>query len=345
MSVIDSQLHLRASHSFSQTRTSHSILEINGQTQGSSPLPEQVRPPALVNISNQARELANNVDPLVGSDLATTTAGINSLDDAPISDDPSQQLLIALIEYLTGEPVKLLDTRDLQKAVDQADLPAEPASSAPVNSSGDQPEAFSFYYEETHRFEEYESTSFQASGVIQTSDGKQISFAIDLSMERSYVEESRFVLEIGEPRKREDPLVINFSGTAAQLQSQRFTFDLKADGNAIDIPLLAPGSGYLVFDRNNDQIVNDGSELFGTLSGDAYADLAALDTDGNEWIDRNDAAFKHLLLWLPDTDGNGKLLSLEEAGVAAVSTANIATPFELRGSNNSDLGAVRATGL
>lgn len=100
-----------------------------------------------------------------------------------------------------------------------------------------------------------------------------------------------------------------------------------------------------MFDRNNDQIVNDGSELFGTLSGDAYADLAALDTDGNEWIDRNDAAFKHLLLWLPDTDGNGKLLSLEEAGVAAVSTANIATPFELRGSNNSDLGAVRATGL
>lgn len=351
MGVVSSHLELSASHSYSQTVTSRSYLEINGTVQDDDALltPESTRG-TLVTISNQARDLAiragiSSTPPEPRQSPEVDVAPVAQANDSTATDDPGLQLLIALIEYLTGKPVNLMDARDLQKIARTGGADEAPPPSTSAFKSADSVQPFSLYYEHTHRVEEHESANFHARGVIQTSDGKQITFAIELTMARSYVEETRFELQIGAARKREDPLVINFSGTSAQLQDQRFAFDLKADGNTVDIPLLAQGSGYLVFDRNGDHIVNDGSELFGALSGDAYADLAALDSDGNGWIDENDDAFKHLSLWLPEAEGSGKLISLEDAGVAAISTANIATPFELRGHDNNDLGAVRATGL
>lgn len=164
-------------------------------------------------------------------------------------------------------------------------------------------------------------------------------------MQRSYREESRVEIQMGPAAQREDPIVINFPGTSAQLQDQRFEFDLNSDGELEALPLLANGTGFLVYDRNSDGEVNDGSELFGALTGDGYADLKAIDDDGNGWIDAADSATDELYLWLPEAGGNGKLLTLEEAGVAAVSTSSIGTPFELRGQQNADLGAVRSTGL
>lgn len=351
MGVSNSQLHLSASHSYSQTITSRSFLEINGTVQDDAALltPGNTRG-ALVSISNQARDLASaatssSTSSALRPDAQGGAAVVDQVDEIKTPVDAGQQLLIALIEYLTGKPVQLMDTQDLQNIARSDDIEDAAAPRVPASEPTAQAQPFSLYYEHTHRVEEHESAHFHAKGVIQTADGKQITFSIELAMERSYVEETRFELQIGAARKREDPLVINFSGTAAQLQDQRFAFDLKADGSTVNIPLLAPGSGYLVFDHNGDHIVNDGTELFGALSGDAYADLAALDTDRNGWIDQNDEAFEHLSLWLPDADGNGKLISLKDAGVAAISTSSIATPFELRGHNNSDLGAVRATGL
>ncbi len=37
--------------------------------------------------------------------------------------------------------------------------------------------------------------------------------------------------------------------------------------------------------------INDGSELFGTSSGDGFKDLATYDEDENGWIDENDSIF------------------------------------------------------
>lgn len=51
--------------------------------------------------------------------------------------------------------------------------------------------------------------------------------------------------------------------------------------------------------------VNNGSELFGALSGDGYADLDAIDDDGNGWIDAADAATNQLYLWLAEAGGSG----------------------------------------
>ena len=108
---------------------------------------------------------------------------------------------------------------------------------------------------------------------------------------------------------------------------------------------MASGSGFLALDRNADGRINDGRELFGALSGDGFTDLAQLDDDGDGWVDAADAAFEQLRIWLPDANGDGRLATLQELGVAALSTRSIASPFALRGESNSDLGQLRSTGV
>ena len=108
---------------------------------------------------------------------------------------------------------------------------------------------------------------------------------------------------------------------------------------------MQPGSGFLVFDRNDDGQVNDGSELFGTRSGDGFAELAALDGDGNGWIDENDADFNRLRLWTKDEAGQDRLQDLLSANVGALSTQRTATPFIFKDANNREQGVMRASSV
>lgn len=112
-----------------------------------------------------------------------------------------------------------------------------------------------------------------------------------------------------------DPLVINLDTNIAGLSDQKFEFDIDCDGIKDTISMLEKGSGYLALDKNNDGSINDGSELFGTSSGDGFKDLAIYDEDGNGWIDENDEIFDKLLIWSKDADGNDELYTLKEAGV------------------------------
>ena len=164
-------------------------------------------------------------------------------------------------------------------------------------------------------------------------------------MARQYREDSSVSLRLGDAARQVDPLVLNFSGNAAQLSDQRFAFDLDARGGQEQIASLAPGSGFLVFDRNGDGVANDGSELFGPTSGDGFSELAALDGDGNGWIDEGDAAFGQLRVWTPDASGKGELATLAAAGVGALSLTHVATPFDLKTDDNQMLGQIRSTGI
>ena len=132
------------------------------------------------------------------------------------------------------------------------------------------------------------------------------------------------------------------------LQHARMPFRypaLDADGCAENVHALAPGSGYLAVDRNGDGRINDGGELFGTSSGDGFADLAAFDADGNRWIDEADAAFSTLLVWQRDAAGGSSLTTLRDAGVGALYLGAQETPFALTDEDNRLLGKVRASGI
>ena len=197
---------------------------------------------------------------------------------------------------------------------------------------------------EVDSFYEAERTAFESQGVVKTADGREINFALDLEMSREFYQEER--TERMEERVLVDPLVVNFGGGAAELTDVRFSFDLDSDGENEKIPWLAPGSGFLVLDRNEDGIVNDGSELFGPQSGNGFADLAELDDDKNGWIDENDAAFEKLSVWSGETPDSGNMQSLKMTGVGAIALSNEKTLFSLNDEDtNETKGQIQRTGI
>lgn len=198
---------------------------------------------------------------------------------------------------------------------------------------------------ETYYHSETETTSFHTTGVAKTADGREISFGLSLEMSRSfteYYEESR-TLGV---RSYADPLVINLDGNIAELSDQKFYFDLDCDGEKEEISSLKAGSGYLALDLNQDGVINDGNELFGTKSGSGFADLAKYDGDGNGWIDENDEIWDKLLIWTKDEQGKDKLYRLSEAGVGAICLQNAGTEFSLNSmTDNQHNGVIRKTGI
>jgi hypothetical protein len=256
----------------------------------------------------------------------------------PIESDPKLQLLKTMLEYLTGREIKILDIRDLTP-------PAESLEIADPNRAPPRPAGYGVEYDRHESYSETERTTFSARGAVRTADGLEIGFAVDLVMERSYREESRTSLRLGDAVRKQDPLVLNFAGSAAQLTDTRFSFDLDADGKAERINFVGPGSGFLVLDRNGDGKANDGSELFGPASGDGFAELAALDGDGNGWIDESDGAYGNLRIWTKDPAGNDRLMSLGEAQVGAISLLRAATPFDIKDEANRMQGQVRSSGI
>ena len=257
-----------------------------------------------------------------------------SLGKAFSAEDSRLRMIRILLSRLTGKEFNVFDARQL-KAPDDAPQPAPRAG-------------YGVEYDYHESYAESEQTSFTASGVVRTADGKTIGFNLSLSMERSYYMESDISLRLGDAAARQttDPLVINFSGNAAQLTDQRFAFDLDADGTASEqINFLAGGSGFLSFDRNADGVINDGSELFGALTGNGFAELAAFDDDHNGWIDENDAAYAQLSVWTRDSAGADILRSLKEADIGAISLASVSTPFAIKDENNNLQGMVRSSGV
>ena len=295
--------------------------------------PRRTPPAELVSLS-EAGKAAQSAD------------AINDQQEAAVEGDPKLILIRQMLELWLGHAVKVFDAEDLQariKGVDQAAASSAPPAAPPAGQAASA--GFGIEYDRQERYSEVEQTQFAASGTVKTADGREISFQLELSMQRSYVEESNVSIRLGDAARKVDPLVLNFSGTAAQLTDQRFAFDLNADGKTEQINFVAPGSGFLVFDRNQDGRINDGRELFGPMTNDGFAELATLDDDGNGWIDENDAAFTNLQIWSRDAAGKDQLQSLENANVGAISLARVATPFDIKNDANELLGQIRSSGI
>lgn len=196
-------------------------------------------------------------------------------------------------------------------------------------------------------FEE-EAVKFSSDGEVTTEDGRVINFSLDMSLNRSFLSrtEQETMFHIWQERVNLiDPLVISLNGKAPQLSDVRFDFDLNSDGITENVSFVAPGSGFLAFDKNNDNIINNGSELFGPGTGNGFEELAAFDEDQNNWIDENDAVFSKLSVWSKDENGEDKLMSLADAGVGAIALDYVATEFDMTESDNTLQGQLKSTGM
>ncbi|MDR2838454.1 MAG: VCBS repeat-containing protein [Azonexus sp.] len=332
MIITSSNLQLAASHHSEQRhelRESLTVSKRNSQQEAANAA-AAIKPPA---------------DP-VSISLAGKTAYAASAaaTDPAAGEDPKLTLLRLMLEAMLGRSIRLFRGSSGAPGP-QGNAPASGETSAAAQQPASA--GLSGVYTRHESYGESEQTRFSASGTVKTADGREISFQLNLSMSRSYYEESNLSLSFGDAaaKKKVDPLVLNFAGTAASLTNERFSFDLNADGAMEEINFVAPGSGFLVFDRNQDGIINNGSELFGPTTNDGFAELARLDDDGNGWIDENDAAFSQLQIWSRDAAGKDQLQSLAAAGVGAISLSQVATPFDIKTTSNELLGQIRNTGI
>ena len=191
---------------------------------------------------------------------------------------------------------------------------------------------------------EQEELHFTAAGCAVTEDGRELAFDMNIYLSHMFAD----FTQIRVPSLASalmDPLVVNVGAAVAAISEQTFRFDLDADGSEEDVAGLAPGSGFLALDKNEDGIINDGSELFGALSGDGFGDLRSYDSDGNGWIDENDEVFSKLRVWYRNGDGTDELVDLKEADVGAIWLGEQETSYHMRGSDQRLNGMMRSTGV
>lgn len=272
---------------------------------------------------------------------------MNGLDKTDEFTDPRILLLKMLIEYLTGHKLKLVYPKEMPQNSDAAENinSQNPESvNVPETVSAPQMEGWGIRYDSEEIRAESEQTSVAMQGAVKTADGKEIAFNLDLQMSRSYVEKTSVSIRLGDA-KIVDPIVVNFGGGAAQLTDWKFDFDLNADGIKEQTPFVTGGSGILVFDKNGDRQVNDGTELFGPVTGNGFNELGALDEDKNGWIDENDSAYNKLDIWSRDDSGNESLLPLSQMNVGALFVRAVSSPFDLRDQTNNIEGQIISTGL
>jgi len=280
-------------------------------------------------------------------DKVTLSDEAKASDKAETADntlDPQLRLIKSFIEALTGHKIKLFSMSDIHSDAPPSD-PKDPRQ-AQTQPTREQSDGFSLEYHRSETVYESEQTSFSAQGTIKTVDGNEIGFNLELNMNREYFRQTNVDILMGDAAKqKKDPLVINFSGTAAQLTDTKFSFDIDSDGQADQVSFVSPGSGFLALDRNRDGKINNGIELFGAATGNGFQELAAYDTDRNHFIDENDAIYSKLSILSKDASGKDALNSLASKGVGAIFLGNVATPFEIKNSQNESNGQVRSSGV
>jgi hypothetical protein len=250
-----------------------------------------------------------------------------------------------LVEKLAGAVMdRAVVARSIREGVDiGADSISGPVTAVQTNTT----ESLVTLSHTSIHFEQ-EQMGFSSQGHVVTEDGRTIEFNLDMALDRAYMsrtQEQAVIHTWQQEINLTDPLVINLEGGVPQLGDTRFEFDLDNDGTTEEISFTAKGSGFLSFDRNNDGVINNGSELFGPGTGNGFEELAAYDDDGNGWIDESDAVFSQLSVWTEDDQGNDQLISLKDAGVGAIYLDNAQTEFSATTMDNELQGQVRRSGV
>lgn len=205
------------------------------------------------------------------------------------------------------------------------------------------PRSYTISMNHTSSYFESETTEFSTQGKVVTADGREIEFGIDVSMSRSFAAEYSENIKTG--LKYIDPLVINLDSNPTSVEDMKFEFDLDTDGKMENISMLGASSAFLAMDINGNGEIDDGSELFGTKSGDGFKDLSAYDSDGNGWIDEADEVFDKLRLWQVNADGTKSLYTLKDKDIGALFLGNVNSQFSLNNDNNDTNAVIRKSGF
>jgi hypothetical protein len=235
------------------------------------------------------------------------------------SDKRKIELLESFISWITGKPFEF-------KGILKEDGKTKAASKEKESPNQEGPRGGIRIYTR-HQFYEKEAMTYQASGQVKTSDGRQIDFNLNLHMSRETYESNEQMLQIG---NFQDPLVLNFDGKGVDFSDQTLEIDMNLDGQLNKVNFLSRGNGFLALDKNDNGQIDDGSELFGPQTNNGFSELSQYDQDQNGWIDENDAIFKDLKIWTLNDRGERTLIGLKEQGVGAIYLGGIASKYMVK---------------
>lgn len=134
------------------------------------------------------------------------------------------------------------------------------------------------------------------------------------------------------------PLVLSFDDAPVEYRANpAHAFQLSSKGpTPTDWPTAK--TPWLALDRNGNGGIDDGSELFGSMTvladgrraAHGFEALRALDCDGNGLLDERDPAFAELVLW-SDRDGDrrtgpGELAAVSQAGIVSIDLRYVSDP-------------------
>lgn len=233
-----------------------------------------------------------------------------------LTADFQLRLMALILEKLTGRAIEWMDSRELSNDNDSEEVTDALATTTaePPQKQQDTPQQLTISLVSVN---ESESLSYQAAGGVKTADGREINFSFNMEMSRSYSAMS-LTATSGQP---DDPLLLVLPWSKPELAPAE-----EDEQQDIAIPKTSPGSGYLVLDKNGDGEFSGKEELIGGLTGNAFAELAAMDEDGNGFIDEGDKAFFDIMFYEPDKP----LESLLKVGVGALSLSATETPYHYK---------------
>lgn len=285
---------------------------------------------------------------LLASQTVTDSVSLSAAGTAASSSSAGQSnqlpplinLIKTILEKVLGISFKLVDGKLVQ---DDGNTGSTSAAASPAPSQATAGASGS--YQSTTTYQESESLAFSASGSVTTTSGQQFQFSLDVQMQRSFQMTSSQSFSFGKQPQATDPLMITLGSDAGSLSGASVKFDLKNNGQLVDLPFASSG-GWLALDRNNNGKIDDGSELFGPQSGNGFSDLAGLDSNQDGVIDEADPAFAQLKLWTGvSADGKNQLQGLQQVKIGAILLPSVSSPFTIKDPNNHAVAALSRTGV
>lgn len=153
------------------------------------------------------------------------------------------------------------------------------------------------------------------------------------------------------------PIILDLNGDGVKADGNVF-FDHAGDGFAEVSAWAGKDDGILVYDRNEDGVINDGTELFGDNSllangrkaENGFQALAEFDSNNDGKVDKLDENWDKLqILHYQEAEGEEEggyvLSSLEDLGVASISTGYTNSKYvDEYGNEHRQVGSYTTTG-
>ena len=201
----------------------------------------------------------------------------------------------------------------------------------------------SFIYQSSYEYYKKSTIDFSSSINIKTKD-KDININLDISFTQEFYEKHKKRISFNQAISF-DPLVISHSSNAFDsISDMSFEFDLNNDGKMDLIPLLKNAS-FLAIDKNNNKKIDNGSELFGPSTNNAFEELREYDKDKNDFIDENDDIYKNLLVWSKNEKGENTLISLAAADIGAIYLNDISSSFVYKKDIRTSIAQLESTSI